>query len=175
MTTHTILAPMPDPELVGSPFDLSRPEFGPLMERYVSRRGRRHGHLLGPLATALIVNRAGIDEEPLKESLEAEGWFVKSCPGPAKTQCAILRGEPCPVRESVDVAVVYVDQKAMWPGSGMLPRLRCASDSASPGVIALEGSFEAPRFGRGKATVGALRAPEVVIDLIDELCSGSHS
>lgn len=144
------------------------------MMRYSSARPQAVLCMLRPPA-ALIVDLPGASEEPLKKTLEEQGCFVKSCAGPGRTRCPILEGKPCPLRESVNVAVVYMDPELTWPGTGMLPRLRCAADSSSPGVIALQGRLDQPRYGRGKATMGALSGTKAILDTIDTVMSQESS
>ena len=121
------------------------------------------------LQTALIVSPYPSEDMPLREEFEKDGWLVRTCAGPGMCDCPVMRGKPCPLRESVDAAVVYVDPKELKGGSRMIPRLRCAADSASPGVIALEGRFDSPKYGRGTAIVGALRSPKMVLTAISAL------
>lgn len=155
-------------ELTGHVLDLGRPELAALMDRYVSHDNRSTPGLLDP-PTALIVTRRPGEEAPLREALENDAWFVKTCVGPAEGDCPVMRGERCSLRESVDAAVVFVDPKQLHGGSGSIPRLRCAADSASPGVVALEQSFGPVRYGRGIATVGALRGPKAVLEAVSAL------
>lgn len=156
-------------DLVGHSLDLGRPELKVLMNRYSGNEPtRRQTSILGPPA-ALIVTRTEGEEARLRETIEAEGWFVKTCPGPAATRCPIMRGEPCALRQSVDAAVVYVDPDGLYGGTGMIPRLRCAADSASPGVVALEGRFDPPQYASTTATIGALRGPSAILAALRRL------
>lgn len=169
MTHSTLLDRMPDLELMGNVLDLGRPELGVLMHRYCPDIPRTPPALLSP-PTALIVTRRQGDEAPLREALEGDGWFVKTCTGPGKGDCPVMRGQRCPLRESVDAAVVFVDPKGLTRGmSGTIPRLRCAAESASPGVVVLEDSLNAPRYLGRSATVGSLRGPNRVISTIAAL------
>jgi hypothetical protein len=163
-----MLDPMPDLELTGHRLDLGRPELKELMNRYTGSTPRYQTTLLGPPAALVVSNRPGTDA-PVREALERDGWFVKSCSGPGKGNCPVMRGERCPLRESVDAAVVFVEPRRLSGGLGTIPRLRCAADSASPGVVAVESSVEATRFGRGTACVGALRGPDAVLSAISAL------
>lgn len=124
---------------------------------------------------ALIVTRVAGDEAALREAFEDDGWFVKSCAGPGKGDCPIMRGERCLLRELVDAAVVYVDGKQLAGGLGSIPRLRCAADSASPGVVALEGRLDPPRYERGTAAVGTLRGPESILTAISALLAAAET
>jgi hypothetical protein len=168
MTTTTLLNPMPEMEVLGHPLDLGRPELRELMNRYSCATPRAATTLLGPPA-ALIVSNHPADATPVREALENDGWFVKSCSGPGKGDCPVMRGERCPLRESVDAAVVFVDPNRPGGGLGTIPRLRCAADSASPSVVAVEGSFEPTRYTKGTACVGSLRGPGAVLSAIDAL------
>lgn len=173
MTTR-LLDAMPDLELTGHRLDLGRPELSELMNRYTGSTPRAQTTLLGPPVALVVSHRPG-DEPPVREALEREGWFVKSCSGPGKGDCPVMRGERCPLRESVDVAVVFVDRSRVASRLGKTPRLRCAADSASPGVVAVEGSLEPTRFGRGTACVGALRGPGAVLSAISALLANAAS
>ena len=172
MTNATPLDPMPDAELMGHVLDLGQAELAVLMNRY--SHPRPQPFLLGP-PNALIVTRQEGEEIPIREALENEAWLVKSCTGPGKGECPIMRGERCPLRESVDAAIVFVDPKRLMGELGTLPRLRCAADSASPGVVAIEGSLEPTRYGEGTACVGALRGPDAVLDAISALLASRCS
>ncbi len=166
--TGSYLDPMPDMELRGHMLDLGCPEMAALMRRYISGPPRTQTSLLRP-PTGLIVTRRAGDEAPLRKALENDGWFVKTCSGPGKGDCPVMRGERCRLRESVDAAVVYVDPKQLAGVLGSIPRLRCAADSASPGVVALEGRLDPPRYAKGMATVGALRGPASLLTTISAL------
>ena len=168
MANATVLDPMPDLELMGNVLDLGRPELAVLMHRYCSKPSQMQTSLLGP-PSALIVTRRPGEEAPLREALENDAWFVKTCAGPGKGDCPVMRGERCPLRESVDTAVVFVDPKEPSGSLGMIPRLRCAADSSSPGIVALEGSLAPARFSGGTATVGSLRGPKAVLGVIATL------
>lgn len=174
MTNATPLDPMPDVELRGNVLDLGRPELAALMNRYCPEQPRVQPSLLRR-PSALIVTRREGEECPIREALEKEAWLVKTCTGPGKGDCPIMRGERCPLRESVDAAIVFVDAKRLAGGLGMLPRLICAADSASPRVVAIEGSLEPTRYGNGAACVGAVRGPDAVLEAISALLAGRRS
>ena len=164
-----LMEPVPGIELVGHALDLGRPELATLRNRYSGEGPSRSETSIFAPPTALIVTRRKGEEAPLREAIEAQGWFVKTCAGPGATRCPIMRGEPCPLRESVDAAVVYVDPDGLYGGTGMLPRLACAADSASPGVIALEDRLDDPQFGPATAAIGALRGPAAIIATLRQL------
>lgn len=168
MTTTNLLDPMPDMDMQGHTLDLGRPELQELMNRYTDSTPRAQTSIFGP-PSALVVSRHPGDELPVREALENDGWFVKSCSGPGKGDCPVMRGERCPLRESVDAAVVFVDANRLAGGLGNIPRLGCAADSASPGVAVVEGSMEPTRFASGTACVGALRGPDAVLSAISAL------
>lgn len=81
MKTASSLYRTPDIELTGHALELGRPELKTLMNRYSLSTRSPQGTLLGPWS-ALIVSKHPGDEAPMREALEKEGWFVKSCPGP---------------------------------------------------------------------------------------------
>jgi hypothetical protein len=164
MTDPTLPGPMPDVEVRENLLDLGRPELAFVMQRYCSHTPSLQTAALNP-PSALIVTRRPGQELPIREELENAAWFVKTCSGPGKRDCPLLRGERCELRESVDATVVFVDpQEAM-----SLPRLRCAADSSSPGVVALEGSFDPPCYSGSVATVGSARGPHQIVTTIAEL------
>ena len=168
MSDQALLERVPNIELRGHVLDLGRPELAALMDRYVSHENVSTPGLLDP-PTALLVTRQAGEEVLLREALENEEWSVKTCSGPGKGDCPVMRGERCTLRESVDAAVVFIQSKPLNGGSGSIPRLRCAADSASPGVVAVEQSFEPINYGKGIAAVGALREPMAVIEAITTL------
>lgn len=172
MTNATQLDPRPDIELMGNTLDLGRPELAVLMNRYSSHRLRTQTPLLNPPTALIVTHRPGV-EEPLREALENDAWFVKTCAGPGKGDCPLLRGQCCPLRESVDAAVVFVDPNGLTNGMGTLPRLRCAADSASPSLVVLEDSLDPPHYLGRSATVGSLRGPQAILNAIAALL-GAH-
>ncbi|HZK50524.1 MAG TPA: hypothetical protein VFD47_03035, partial [Actinomycetota bacterium] len=76
-----------DPDVLGSPLDLNRPELRRVLQRYVPR-------------SALIVGRSVDEASDLKSALLDEGWRIRSCDGPAQVGCPLFRGgRPCSKRE----------------------------------------------------------------------------
>jgi hypothetical protein len=165
---------MPDMELGRNELDLGRPELATLRHRYSKQPPRPQTSLFSP-PTALIVTRRAGEEAPLRDSLEREGWFVKRCDGPSSGGCPVMQGESCELRKSVDAAVVFMDPSELTSGTGAIPRLRCAADSASPGVVALEGSLDGPAYLGQSATVGSLRGPGAVLGAIRALLASRRS
>jgi hypothetical protein len=144
-----------DPELFGSPLDLSRPELRGVQNRYMSR-------------SALIVGRRIDEADDLRAALLDDGWRIRSCDGPSRVGCPLLeRTGSCPKRECADVAVVYVD--AAGSVSGSLPLVRCAADPSSPAVVALEGQADEPTIDGDHALVGALRTGRTIADTVDAI------
>ncbi len=149
-----------DPDVLGSPLDLNRPELRGVLERYVPR-------------SALIVGRTEEETSDLKSALLDDGWRIRSCDGPAHVNCPLLRGRgPCSRRECADVAVVYVDTNRSVTGS--LPLVRCAADPSSPAVVALEGQADEPTIDGDRALVGALRSARTIADTVAAI-SGTRS
>lgn len=143
-----------DPDLIDHRLDLGRPELRPIRDRYAPQR-------------ALIVK--GQDgASRVEDALISEGWQVANCEGPGRTRCPLLEGKPCYLRKSADVAVVYVDAKKTRPGSGVLPRLRCAVDAASPAVVVLEGRVDPPRVTERCVVVSALRGPREIVNAVGD-------
>lgn len=154
--------------------DLQRPNVGGPTERPWAFAPVSKTTSLGP-PVALVVSEHLSDAAPVEEALRDEGWLVTTCAGPGGGDCPLMRGERCFLRESVDAAVVFVDMKGLPGGLGTMPRLRCAADSASPGVVAVESSVEPTRYGGGTACVGALRGPDAVLEAISALLASRHS
>jgi hypothetical protein len=167
------LDPMPSTESMGYILDLSRPELTPLMDRYAPASPTQTTSILSP-PTALIVERRKGEEGPLRQALEDDGWFVKTCSGPGNQDCPIMRGQNCPLRESVDAAIVFIGARGVHRHLGEAPRLRCAADSSSPGVIAVEGGLDPPSYGKRTATVGALREPDDILGAVSALLGAQH-
>ena len=141
-----------DPDILGSPLDLNRPELRRVLQRYAPR-------------SALIVGRSEDEASDLKRVLLHDGWRIRSCDGPARVNCPLLRGRgPCSKRECADVAVVYVDVNHSVTGS--LPLVRCATDPSSPAVVALEGQADEPMINGDRALVGALRSARTIADTV---------
>lgn len=166
MTAERALPPIPDLETTGCTLDLGRSELGDVMNRYSGRRPVERGSLLSPPA-ALVVGDS--EPSPVKAALEEEGWTVSTCGGPSAVgSCPVMRGQPCALRQSVDVAVVYVGRGTTGPSSS-LPLLRCAADGETPAVVALEGKLDAPRYDGKRAAVGTLRGPVAIVGAIHEV------
>lgn len=141
-----------DPDVVGSPLDLNRPELSGVLERYVPR-------------SALIVGRSMDKTSDLKMALLDDGWRIRTCNGPAHVNCPLLQERgPCSKRKCADVAVVYVDVNRSVTGS--LPLVRCAADPSSPAVVALEGQADEPMIDGDRALVGALRTARSIADTV---------
>lgn len=164
MTDATTTALVPDPELIGPVLDLSRPELSQVMDRY---RTPEAMPVRGPVA--LIVERPGLPSQRIKEAFRQEGWQVEACNGPGGSPCPLMLGEPCGLREGADIALVYVDKRAPSAATNTLPRLRCASHPASPSIVAIEGSIQSPAFTDHAATVGGLRDPRTILDVVKRL------
>ena len=160
-----VLEPTVSTELLGYSLDLGRPELAELMERYAPRSPHSPEMLLGP-PTAVVVTRWPGQEGPVKKELEADGWSVDVCDGPGRRVCPLMQGKSCPLRSRADAAVVFVSPKE---GLGSMPRLRCAADPASPGVVALEGRLDSTRFSGTTASVGELRGPGAIASAVSAL------
>jgi hypothetical protein len=158
MSTTAVL-PTIDPELLGTPLDLARPELEEIMERYIAKEVPA----LLRRPTALVVADAGGTNQRLKTAFEREGWTVTSCPGPGSGNCPLLRGDACLLRESADAAVVFVDPRGPSAHVRELARIRCAVDPSSPGVVALTGAFDAPTRCGTNAVIGANRGSEAIV------------
>lgn len=168
MKSSTVLDPMPDVELTGHRLDLGRPELRELMNRYTGSVPQARTTELALPSVLVVSNRPGGDEQ-VREALRDRGWSVKSCAGPGTGDCPLMRGNGCPLRRSVDAAVVFVDPNRCGGGLGAIPRLRCAGDSASPGVIAVEESAEPARFAGVGACVGAARGAQAILSALSTL------
>jgi hypothetical protein len=160
-----VLDPIAGTELLGYSLDLGRPELVQLMDRYAPSSPHLPEVLLGP-PTAVVVTRWAGQEAPVKKELEADGWSVQVCDGPGRRVCPLMGAEECPLRARADAVVVFVSSKE---GLGSTPRLRCAADSASPGVVALEGRIDSARFSGTTASVGELRGPGAITSAVSAL------
>jgi hypothetical protein len=144
-----------DPEDLEPRLDLNRPELKGLLKRYAPR-------------VALIVGRDADDTEELRVTLVEDGWQIESCIGPNGVDCPLLRGRgACTKRECADVAVVFVE--ATHSITGSLPLVRCAADTSSPAVVALEGQADPPVMNGDRALVGALRTARTIADTADTI------
>ena len=107
MTQRPVLDPTLDVELLGNTLELGRPELAEIMERYVPDRPRPGVSTASPPVTLVVGDGPA---SPLQRALEDDGWRVEACRGPAGTAgCAVMRGQRCTLRDSVDAAVVYVE------------------------------------------------------------------
>jgi hypothetical protein len=167
MTDATVLDRMDRIDLLGHSLDLGRPELSLLMDRYLSEPDQRPPQLAQPIAL-IVAHREGQDRE-LKRAFRGAGWSIKSCAGPGKRDCPLVRNEACALRQSSDAAVVYVDPSEPAGAMGMLPRLRCAVDSSSPAVLAMEGRIDPPHLANGTATIGSLRPADSIVRTASEL------
>jgi hypothetical protein len=147
-----------DRELVGHALDLGRPELKPIRDRYATRN--------------VLVVEGRSDSTLFRDAFLAAGWRVHTCAGPGRTKCPVLSGKDCAIRESADVAVVYVDVARMAAAGATIPRVRCAADGASPGIVALEGRTSAPQSIGRQAVVGALAEPQRIVELAESLWQG---
>jgi hypothetical protein len=152
-----------NPELIGPALDLTRPELHEVLERYI------HEPEACPAPIALIVEGDGAREPEVARALAADGWEIKRCSGPVGTDCPILSGRDCPVRNVADVAIVYADPRDVTEGTSLTPRLRCAGDAGSPAVLVLMGRLDPPRIRGRNAVVGSMRDPSVIVGTIEEL------
>lgn len=168
-----LLDDVPEPEVMGHALDLSRPELAPIMGRCVSNSRRPLPVTFRP-PSVLVVTRRDNQELELGQTFESHGWLSKVCRGPAQANCPVVRGEDCPLRKSVDAAVVFVNPAESQRNLGALPRLRCAADSSSPGVVVIEGRFDAPTCANRVATVGSQRGPKAVLAALTELGTRSQ-
>ena len=151
-----------NPELMAPTLDLGRPELAEVMARYVP--GIPLGVDMKPSErSALVVQNGMTSGTETKEAFEHAGFAVTECEGPSSGHCPLLRHEKCELREAADVAVVFVDLEVGDPHVSSLLRIRCAADASSPGVVAIDGSIESPRFTRDKAVIGARRGPEALV------------
>lgn len=168
MNSTTALERMPDAELVEEPLDTTRSELQGLMDRYRTKSPGAQRSIVGP-PTAVIVTRHPGEEAALRQPFADEGWAVKTCAGPGTGDCPLMHGGRCGLRKSADAAVVYVDANEFSGSLGTVPRLRCAADSSSPGVVVVKGSRESARFLGRSATIGTLRGAGEIVDTVTAL------
>lgn len=172
MATETGLGVLQDMEPLGNVLDLGRPELAPLMNRYSSEQVPRHQTSIFSPPIALIVEDRGVEQSSLRTEIESNGWLVKTCQGPGRSRCPLLRGQRCELRKSADAAVVFIDPRQMTHMSGMLPRLRCASDHASPAILVLEGQVDGFHKSGTSATIGSIRGPRAIFKALKRLLIG---
>lgn len=135
--------------------DLGRPELKEVLHRYVS-------------PSVLLVGRTRSGMEDLRAEMAAHGWYVRECEGPGRTRCPLLEGRRCHVRDSVDVAVVYVHDATSPQGSSS-PKVMCAAQGGRPAIVTVEGSLQPPRTKGRSGVVGALRPVEEIRALAGSL------
>lgn len=169
MATETELSVLQDIELLENVLDLGKPELAPLMNRYSSEQIPHHQTSIFSPPVALIVEDRGVEQTALRNEIESNGWLVKTCQGPGRARCPLLRGQNCELRESTDAAVVFIDSRQMTPMSGMLPRLRCASDQASPAILVLKGQVDGFHKSGTSATIGSIRGPRAIFKALKRL------
>lgn len=172
MHSTTVLDPMPDVEITEDPLDLTRPELKGLMDRYCSKPDEAQGTIVAP-PTALLVTLHPGEEASLRQALGDEAWVVTTCGGPGTGNCPVTEGAPCGLRKSADAAVVFVDANEFSGSLGTIPRLRCAADSSSSGVVVLEGSSEPAHLLGRSATVGALRGTKAILSTVKSLLAAN--
>lgn len=112
-------------------------------------------YLSGRTRRVVLVGPRG--EEPLirlREALDAGGFRVTSCPGPARRPCPALEGKPCPVHGARVGVVVY-----RLPGAAVTP---CG---AALGVVEvdLDSTVAAPLFGDGRVVLPAKKGPDSAV------------
>lgn len=137
------------------PLDLTRPDLGPLVERYAHR-------------LALMVGRRADRAAELGKTLRQRGFLVTVCEGPGRVPCPLLAGRPCPLREAADVTIAFVEDIGTPQGLSS-PKVACAGHSASPAVIAVEGSYSPERRDGRYAVLGALRRASNIADAAEEI------
>jgi hypothetical protein len=126
-----------DPELLGVPLDLERPELTSILERYVSRSKTPRSALPGTDRDVVIVAFPGPLQDELAAAFSACGWCVHECAGPPHVACPLTTSDkPCELRSTVDVAVVAIDGDVNLSNGGVA-LTSCAGCSASTGVIVL--------------------------------------
>lgn len=161
-TTNTLEDGLRDPELMAPTLDLSRPELAEVMARYVHEIPASVD-TESPKRSVLLVRNGMTSATETEEAFQHAGFTVETCDGPSCGHCPLLSHESCELRESVDVAVVFIDLDAHNPHASSLLRARCAADASSPGVVAVDGSIETQRSAGRNAVIGARRGPEAIV------------
>ena len=152
----------PDPMSLQPILDLTRPELLPLLRRYVPSSPPV---VVPPRGTALVVSTIDANDEDVAETLQERGWFVELCPGPVEAGCPLLRNGTCELRDSADVALVYLPETKAG-AAGTLIRVLCAAAGDGTTVVAIEGSDSSARTMGRKATIGAERAAEEIAETV---------
>lgn len=120
--------------------------------------------LLTP-SVLLVGDPDGVDGDRLDgvtRALEAAGFAVSTCDGPARGTCPVVQGGPCPVR--CRAAAVVVSHPATYSG----PVPDCGRVLRLPELRIDDCSYLEPFVDRtaGAARVGGSRGPEVAVDTL---------
>ena len=161
-----------DPELLGVPLELERPELRSILERYVSRSRTPRSARPGTDRDVVLVAFPNQLQEELAALFAACGWRVHECAGPPHVACPLTTSDaPCELRATVDVAVVGVAGDVNLSNGGVA-LTSCAGCPASPGVIALlRHREEVIDVDGSTAIVGAGSTPEQVAAVAEYMLS----
>ena len=111
----------------------------------------------------LVVGRSSAELERLDATLDALGYEVRRCAGPANRPCPVFQGHPCPLTERPVAAIVF-------RGEGEVGRYApCGAAFAVPEVIVEEHLDVEPATVGRMARVGADRDPDRIIVAMEQM------
>ena len=111
----------------------------------------------------LVVGSPSPDLGRLDATLEALGYEVRRCAGPANRPCPVFQGRPCPLTERPVAAIVFRDE-------GEVGRYApCGAAFGIPEVIVEEHLDAEPAAIGRMARVGADRGPDRVIVTMEQM------
>lgn len=146
--------PSLDPEMSAPTLTLTRSEMRGVLRRYA------------PLQVLIVGPDRGV---ALDTELAERGFRVETCRGPGRNDCPLLRGQDCTLRSDADVAVVHLDPSRGPSDGATLARVRCAVETSTPALIALDGRFDRRADRGGITTMGAARSAAEIADVVEEL------
>ena len=154
----------PDPEMLGVPLELERPELRPILDRYISRGRAPHSTSPGGDRDVALVAFPSPQQGDLAAAFAACGWRVHECAGPPAEFCSLTTsGRRCELRAAVDVAVVAIGGDVNLSNGGVA-LTSCAGCPASPGVVVLLGhNADQIEVEERTAIVGTGSTPQQVV------------
>lgn len=113
----------------------------------------------------LVVGRRSLQTDRLEEAAERAGYDVCWCGGPSERPCPVFLGNPCPLTERPDAALVFraTDERGRYAP--------CGSVFNVPEVIVEERLDAEPAPVGNMMRVGFERGPERVVSDLQHLLS----
>lgn len=111
----------------------------------------------------LVVGGEQDRHRDLDEALEAAGYEVCTCEGPANRPCPVFQGRPCPLAERPVAALIYrpAGERGRYAPCGRALRV--------PAVIVEEHLESEPTSDGRMARVGLDRGPDRVVRTMEDL------